>query len=235
MDPPTSTRAASRKNRVYELRRFLLETYPDLFSSRQEGDKKDKPSIVLDVAGGKGDLSWLLVNTIDSAEIASVVVDPRLTKHKHLCKSVSYLRDHPAEAILRAIPDQPTHQPLAALLEKIPATFRRTHHLRLLLDNYLVEAIQDFQITKSKAAWSQFWSDAMARARRAQTLGYVEKNTDDDEFSCAVIDDADEALETILSARLIVGFHPDQVRFISWFYKRNDLSYAHTVFSLSGH
>jgi len=163
---------------------------------------------VLDVAGGKGDLSWLLVNTTN-AEIDSIVVDPRFTKHRHLCKSVAYLRDHPEEAILRAIPNQASHQPLAELLDDIPSTIRRPRHLRLLFDHYLVSAIQNFKTTNNRAAWSRFWLEALARARRAQTLGYAEKRAEEEESNYVILD-ADEALETILSARLIVGFHPDQ-------------------------
>ena len=48
-----STRAQSKKNRVFVLREFLLEKYP---SQMTEG------CTVLDVAGGRGDLSFILRN-----------------------------------------------------------------------------------------------------------------------------------------------------------------------------
>lgn len=48
-----STRAQSKKNRVFVLREFLLERYP---SQMSEGCS------VLDVAGGRGDLSFILRN-----------------------------------------------------------------------------------------------------------------------------------------------------------------------------
>jgi len=48
-----STRAQSKKNRVFVLREFLLEQYP---SQMTEG------CTVLDVAGGRGDLSFILRN-----------------------------------------------------------------------------------------------------------------------------------------------------------------------------
>jgi hypothetical protein len=71
-----STRAFSRKNRVHVMRTFLLETYHGRFLNK--GD------IVLDVAGGKGDLSWLFKN-IDGLD--SIVVDPRvMSTHSHILR-----------------------------------------------------------------------------------------------------------------------------------------------------
>ena len=49
-----STRAASKKDRVYVLRAFLLRHFLPPSGA--------PPRAVLDVAGGKGDLSWLLVS-----------------------------------------------------------------------------------------------------------------------------------------------------------------------------
>ncbi|KAI2496969.1 hypothetical protein MHU86_17554 [Fragilaria crotonensis] len=68
--PALSIRASSRKNRVYVFREFLLRTYPTLLAGSMG-------STILDVAGGKGDLSWLLLN-VDRME--SIVVDPQLAR-----------------------------------------------------------------------------------------------------------------------------------------------------------
>ena len=116
----SSTRAASRKNRVYVFREFLLKTYGDYLLQNNNNNNNDN-SIVLDVAGGKGDLSFLLQNVDD---IQSIVMDPRgdvnpnLQKH-HIIKSIRYLREHPEETQKRSIPGLPTYQPLAALLPKL--------------------------------------------------------------------------------------------------------------------
>ena len=149
-----SIRASSRKNRVYVFRDFLVKTYLNGTAhgaaannstatknsdndranigylktpgSDDNGkDEEDNGFAVLDVAGGKGDLSWLLANVDD---IQSIVMDPRSrSKSSHLVKSVVWLQEHPEEAKQRAIPHLPTHQPLAALIPQITqaATARR--------------------------------------------------------------------------------------------------------------
>lgn len=192
----SSTRALSRKNRVFVFRDFLLETY---------GEYLDKNSTILDVAGGKGDLSWLLVN-VD--RIDSVVVDPRVTKQIHLTRSVEYLRQHPEETQRRSIPHLPTYQPLATLLPKFEniQKFSKPRHLRLLLDQDLVNAVSEYLASESWESWKLFWSRASEKALERQTLGYEES------ADCSVnqVNDAVVALNTILQTRLIVGFHPDQ-------------------------
>jgi hypothetical protein len=192
-----STRASSRKTRVYIFREFLWDVY---------GDYLSKGDIVLDAAGGKGDLSWLLRNVDD---VDSVVVDPRVTKN-HIVKSVRFLREHPAEATLRAIPDRPTYQPLAALMPKLEGkeNYPSSRHLRILVDKDLVSAIRSFRRGEANGMgkWTLFWNEALKKGRDAQPLGYREDETCTEE----TIADAKDALGTIISAKLIVGFHPDQ-------------------------
>lgn len=193
--PSTSIRAASRKNRVYVFREFIMTLYEQYL---QEGD------VVLDIAGGKGDLSWLLSN-VD--QLHSVVVDPRLTK-THIVKSVQWLREHPDQARERAIPHLPTYQPLAALLPTLEGTdtFVSPKHLRILVDQHLIEAVRKYQQTGSMEEWKTYWERAMTIGREVQTLGYEESFTND---GCE-IQSADVALQTILKTKLILGFHPDQ-------------------------
>jgi hypothetical protein len=106
----SSTRGWSSKKRVYVLREFLWDVYRDHLSSATTD------SVILDVAGGKGDLSWLLENVDD---LPSIVVDPRLPNN-HLVKSVEWLRVNPEEATLRAAtPGDPDHQPLAKFMPKL--------------------------------------------------------------------------------------------------------------------
>ena len=202
----TSSRATSRKTRVYVFREFLLEKY-----NLSEGD------IILDAAGGAGTLSWLLTNVDD---LASVVIDPRKTKTSRIEKSISYLKDHPEVAQERSIPNRITYQPLAALMPKIlasnKASFSPPRHLRILLDDDLVEAIRSYresslmnngnENTNRIEGFSDYFKHALERGRNATTLGYREAETISDEE----ITDASIALSTILKAKLVVGFHPDQ-------------------------
>jgi hypothetical protein len=194
-DSSTSIRAASRKTRVYVFREFLLEKY---------GHHLQKGDVILDVAGGKGDLSWLLHN-VDG--IDSVVVDPRVTKN-HIVKSVRYLREHPDVARERAIPNLPTFQPLAALIPKLDGklSLELPRHIRALVDEDLVRALKKFQATNEDDDWIQYWNTATVKAQEIQTLGYGEPT---DMTSNQIVHSLD-ALKTILSAKLIVGFHPDQ-------------------------
>jgi hypothetical protein len=191
-----STRAYSRKNRVFVFRQFLLHTYRDYL---EEG------CTVLDVAGGKGDLSWLLAN-VD--KINSVVVDPRITKQQHLVRSVEFLKQNPDEAKKRAVPGLPTFQPLATLISKleVSAEFAKPRHLRILLDQALVDALADYLATKCLIKWASFWSDASQRALKCETLGYKETHA----TSSNQVTDPNDALQILLNARIVVGFHPDQ-------------------------
>lgn len=191
-----STRALSRKNRVFVFREFLLRTY---------GEYLAKGATVLDVAGGKGDLSWLLRN-VDGVD--SVVADPRITKQIHILRSVDFLGRHPEEALQRSIPGLPTYQPLASLMPRLESleTFAKPRHLRLLIDQNLVDAIASYLETKSMENWKRYWLEASEKAMQARTLGYDEGTVS----SVNQITDATHSLETILDVRLVIAFHPDQ-------------------------
>ena len=199
----SSTRALSRKNRVFIFRDFLIETYSDYLLTPNEGDST---TTILDVAGGKGDLSWLLCN-VDG--LNSVVADPRITKQIHLLRSVEYLRQHPEQVVIRSVPGLPTFQPLATLVPKLENVecFVKPRHFRLLIDQDLVSAVRVYLETKSMPDWEQYWSRALIKAAKCQTLGYEESSSS---LSVNQIADAMEALDTILKTRLVVGFHPDQ-------------------------
>lgn len=197
----TSSRGASRKNRVYVFREFIHQTYGAYL--KQAGG-----TVVLDVAGGKGDLSWLLRN-VDGLD--SIVVDPRVTKSQHIVRSIQYLREQPEEAKERAIPNRLTYQPLATLLPHLEGRekFDSPRHLRLLVDEDLVAAIRDHKTNREDMSrWENYWTRATQRAAEAQPLGYKEETTLDGESS--TIQEASEALQTILSTKLVLGFHPDQ-------------------------
>mmetsp|Transcript_22865 Transcript_22865/g.26065 ORF Transcript_22865/g.26065 Transcript_22865/m.26065 type:complete len:289 (-) Transcript_22865:350-1216(-) len=198
----SSNRAASRKTRVYVFREFVLQKYYYGSKCLKAGD------VVLDVAGGKGDLSWLLRN-FDG--IDSIVADPRRTTKNYIEKSVQYLRTHPNEAHQRAVPGLPTYQPLAGLIHQLDEVekFVSPRHLRILVDNDLVTAVKSFKEAATNDGhggdnWIQYWNGARLKAQKCQTT-----SADDDCVSYQIINALD-ALKTILSAKLVLGFHPDQ-------------------------
>lgn len=213
-----SFRLYSKKHRVYVLREFLLETYGDYLTA---GD------VVLDIAGGKGDLSWLLHNVDD---LQSVVVDPRRTIN-HIDKSVAYLRMRPEECRKRAMAGLHTYQPIAALMPQLEAKDFRMQtpaHLRIFVDEDLVQALEEAvavvavnataSVNKEQDCIMAKWGDYWERASR-KTVGFITP-TGKNDFSVDMegdaassensIADARSALDLILRARLIVGFHPDQ-------------------------
>jgi hypothetical protein len=191
----SSIRAASRKTRVYIFREFVKKHY-DL----------EPGAVVLDIAGGKGDLSWLLRN-VDGWN--SIVVDPRVTKSDHILRSIQYLREHPDEAKERATPGLPTYQPLAQLLPKLGSTtsFQTPRHFRLFVDAALVHAVQRFKEDADEKKWNIYWEEATNRAKGAQPL---QQSTEILPNERATIQEGTNALRFLLSTKLILGFHPDQ-------------------------
>lgn len=70
--------AVPQRERVFAFRDFVLRRFgPQIFT-----ESARLP--VLDVAGGKGDLSWLLKN---ADGLDAVVVDPRVTDHTKITRT----------------------------------------------------------------------------------------------------------------------------------------------------
>lgn len=206
----SSSRGYSRKNRVYKFHSFLLETYSDLLSG--SGSSKDR-TVVLDVAGGKGTLSWLLQNCDN---VDSIVVDPRISKYESLMRSVEYLNAHPEVLDERSdeIRRPEKYQPLAFLKSegRLPVSegFVTPPHLRLLVDKALVVAVENYLQTRDYKEWQKYFTGALSNAKEANTLGHREIETRDSKYSSSPTTDAYQALRMILSTKLVVGFHPDQ-------------------------
>eukprot|EP00913_Durusdinium_trenchii_P018972 g17830.t1 len=72
--------AIPQRERVFAFRDFVVKTW-DLHDAHWTG------RTVLDVAGGKGDLSWLLAN---ADALDSVVVDPRCTDHTKITRTAKW-------------------------------------------------------------------------------------------------------------------------------------------------
>jgi hypothetical protein len=202
----TSTRALSRKTRVYAFRDFLIQSYGD-YLGRQRRLRRHQQCCghVLDVAGGKGDLSWLLYN-VDG--IPSIVLDPRGDVSKcAIPRSVQYLKNNPAEANQRAVPGLPTHQPLAVLMPHLTekVDFMLPQHVPICLDQELVDKIRKivYQQEDAHQEWQIYWNDKIRHhLLDIDRTTILTTNT-------AIID-AENALQTILGTALVVGFHPDQ-------------------------
>lgn len=219
-----STRALSKKNRIYVLREFLHRIYPSITSHQN-------PKI-LDVAGGRGDLSWILKN-IDGMN--SIIADPRVPNHKRLVKSVKFLLDHPAEAKIRAVEGLPTHQPLAKFLprmidncrtkrkrdneESVNLNLSSPNYMRIHVDDTLVNTIRNISLKKDqtdsdKNAWNEYWQKESDRvqANKVYYGGTLPKQGDEEkeDLQNLQIKHPAEALCVFQSLDLIVGFHPDQ-------------------------
>eukprot|EP00930_Biecheleria_cincta_P039140 TRINITY_DN26928_c0_g1_i1.p1 TRINITY_DN26928_c0_g1~~TRINITY_DN26928_c0_g1_i1.p1 ORF type:complete len:317 (+),score=51.37 TRINITY_DN26928_c0_g1_i1:47-997(+) len=179
---------------------------------------------VLDVAGGRGDLSGQLVNLYD---ISAVVLDPRPLRTARLrrcwaqvvlgeygmhevdigrslaraaeAQSVSAARLAMALAVLRPAALNAAHaaapQAVAAL-EKVPAEWHEPQALQTVLTKDLVAALGD----------EQQWELAWAAAQRA-SLGH-EGNAPIYAHLCS--SSALDGLAAIRAAKLVVAFHPDQ-------------------------
>ncbi|KAL9188325.1 hypothetical protein ACHAXT_006703 [Thalassiosira profunda] len=223
-----SVRAYSKRNRIYVLRDFLLRNFPASLTPR---------STILDVAGGRGDLSWILRN-IDG--IDAIIADPRVPNHRSLLKSVTFLVDHPEEANVRAVEGLPTYQPLAKLLPRILAnsaasaaargTGQRSDDqdlrifspkfMRIHVDNTLVEALRKFLSSSGSAVdlrdWDAYWQAERCKVESNKVYyggTLPTKNTTGtiiDGEGCGQIAGARMALRAFQSLDLIVGFHPDQ-------------------------
>lgn len=199
----------SRRDRVFAVREFLRRTF-----------KLEKGAIILDVAGGRGDLSWLLRN-VD--KFCSIVVDPRTTDHSQLNKTVAWLRENPGLAAERAVPSRKQgYQPLGGIIHQLPCPTLSVQHLPIFFDQALLRAVAGAaggdgdQIIEEgeteQCIWSVYWSAAMKRVQELelgqhQKLHAGETKVANDEQQ---ILDPEEALASIKQAQLIVGFHPDQ-------------------------
>ena len=224
-----SVRAASRRNRVYSFRNFVLTTYGSYLESCQESPQSANV-VVLDIAGGKGILSWLLKNDATlGVNIDCVILDPRLANHTSLERSVDYLQRNPDVMAERAETDSPGHQPLAALLnnkELVPKCEQtRPRQICLYVDDHLVQAIRDrieaesfsLDLVRYSAA-TQSWKDFV---QRSVTRAYQEAQSDPNNIlsnnlelnvgAGLLLTDPDDIWETVFRrVSLILGFHPDQ-------------------------
>eukprot|EP00536_Pseudo-nitzschia_multiseries_P005312 jgi/Psemu1/323836/estExt_fgenesh1_pg.C_990005 len=172
--------------------------------------------LVLDVAGGKGDLSWLLKN-VDGLE--SIVMDPwkpdpgTKSRNERMTKSIEYLRSHPEEAEKRSIPFLPTYQPLAALMPRLMAERRKRLLARKDQTHNNSSACANNTNTNNINPRSLSLSTpANAKSESASNDSLADSNTSSDSDCCRPGDFlTPRLLQVPLDEKLlIVGFHPDQ-------------------------
>ena len=218
-----STRASSKKHRVYVLRDFLHNTYSSVLVPNS--------STILDVAGGRGDLSWILQN-IDGCK--SIIADPRIPNHRRLVKSVNFLLSHPEEAKIRAVEGLPTSQPLAKLLPRLLENqgvdnngvlngicdnqcldnIPSPKYLRMHIDNTLVETLRKVLSGKEYEVWDKYWKEERSRIGSFNNTYYggtapkMATQIDDAANNNTQISNSRLALEVFQSLDLVVGFHP---------------------------
>lgn len=193
--------AVPQRERVYAFRNFVLKTFArDLLTGA-----------VLDVAGGKGDLSWLLTNA-DGAK--AVVVDPRTTDHTKILRTALWHLENNEkdEASLREL--RGPQGPLRSL--RLSPPFKVPEHLRIYLDAELVAEVERESkhdpTSVPSESWLQFWAQASARAEDTAPCGHHQDPKLERHAlpRASRIEDATAALRVLQSTRLILGFHPDE-------------------------
>ena len=205
--------------------------------TRKRRRSETKKGIILDVAGGKGDLSWLLKN-VDGLE--SIVLDPwradpnTMSRNERMVRSIEYLRTHPEEEKQRSLPFLPSYQPLASLLPKLLE--ERSNRLRLHKNhpppqrleggkkyNDLLESDSNGPCSPDDFLTPRILhvplDEIMVQKVRNRILETNNSNTRNTtnraKKLCNQADSAtheDQVVELLSSGqiKLIVGFHPDQ-------------------------
>ncbi|CAK8994482.1 Dynein axonemal heavy chain 1 (Axonemal beta dynein heavy chain 1) (Ciliary dynein heavy chain 1) (mDHC7) [Durusdinium trenchii] len=194
------------RERVFAFRDFVVKTW-DLHDAHWTG------RTVLDVAGGKGDLSWLLAN---ADALDSVVVDPRCTDHTKITRTAKWHFEPLGVRISmdfrlrgRQEEDRGPQGPLRHLALQPP--WRPPRHLRVYMDPTLDQELLEHR-RKPFVEWKFFWEEASKRAEQTERCGHHQslelENSQGAGAPRAVR--IEEAAEAIHSCSLILGFHPDQ-------------------------
>jgi hypothetical protein len=220
---PRDLRKSPRRARVFDFRQFICQFLNDELHAGP----------VLDVAGGRGDLAWLLTN-VDNVE--AIVVDPRVVDHTKLARTARWQHAH-AERDLSSLEKEFGPQgPLRELC--ITPPYRNARHARVFLDEALIEALHgchqrsdghcagverpnpDPALPEDDASWAVpetwrlFWKAANARSEAMPSSGHHQpprSECDAEASPCAerILDPA-EAWRVFRKPGLIVAFHADE-------------------------
>ena len=195
-----------RRSRVSTLRLFLHHHLNLALSPS---------STVLDVAGGKGDLSWLLLN---ADGLDAVTVDPRPADHSKLAKTAAWCDANPEEARARAEGEVAGVGQGMALLNLPPSPHKAPKRLRLFVDAALLEALEEAR----EEEWPDFFERASGRSERDEARSSTDprakkRKTEKEEEEEALqegagsnrVTDAAKARKLLATASAVVAFHPD--------------------------
>jgi len=125
------------RDRVSAFRLFILEQFPSLTTPPQNAP----PATILDVAGGSGTLSWLLLN---ADNLNSIVLDPRRSDNRRLIRTFEYAAKNPAETAAWSEGYVPGCGQGASLLKLGPPPYRQPKNMRIFMDDDLVEHCKKF-------------------------------------------------------------------------------------------
>ena len=219
-----------RRDRVDVFRRWVGATFGPGEATGVPREALGAPAAVLDVAGGKGDLAWLLSNAEPLGLGADVVVcDPRPVDHTKLERCAEYLYErlgHGNET-LESLTWEKGPQGILAQgfsLEQLQPPFRRPRHLRVYFDQELAAAVEKEEVEMAAGGrsgssgsatsdeWSRFWAGARRRADTAPVpLHHTPADLVAERAAAPTLsDDADAAFSALRSARLLLAFHPDE-------------------------
>lgn len=192
-----------RRDRILVLRDFILAKF-DVDQIRN--------GFILDVAGGKGDLSFVLCN---ADGIKSVVVDPRCPDHDKIARTCQWYHENPVQAVVQAY----NGQTLAGLALTPP--FQVPQHLRMFFESNLLSALVMGQ--QNDTEWNIYWEQTNQRIAQIMESGFKphrQKKTTEADGDCPqqprklignhVVKSAALAWKIFYSATLVIGFHPDE-------------------------
>mmetsp|Transcript_66240 Transcript_66240/g.209391 ORF Transcript_66240/g.209391 Transcript_66240/m.209391 type:complete len:335 (-) Transcript_66240:422-1426(-) len=222
------------RDRVFAFRDFILKTYPLDYLQGAPGGGPDGPGggdgpsgpcggWILDVAGGKGDLSWLFANC--APRLKSVIVDPRVTSHKKIESTARWQWEHhrggtDPEALARIVAEKGPQGRLSTMGGLAPP-YRVAAHLRVFLDEPLLAKLAEARAaaadgggvaaSAAAGAWAEAWEAASVRAETLEALGHHQPKGQSITTSMSSrVHRAEDALRLLSSPRLVLGFHPDQ-------------------------
>jgi hypothetical protein len=140
---PEQTRAVRtpHRDRVFAFRDFILATYSLEYL---QGGGGGGDGWILDVAGGKGDLSWLFAN--GAPRLRSVIVDPRVTDHKKVAAAARWHWEHhrgglDAAALAGVVAERGPQGRLGTM--GLAPPYRPATHLRAFLDAPMLSRLAD--------------------------------------------------------------------------------------------
>jgi hypothetical protein len=159
------------------------------------------------------------------------VVDPRVADHSKLVATAEYCRAHPAEAASRAVGAVPGLGQGLALLNLPPPPYVVPRHLRVFVDDDLIDALLGVDQDSSESSggqdsskqdssnesqrrtrWEQWWKLASLRAEEDAARSSTDPSSTPRALTATDtgrVTTAAEAAHLLRSCSLIVGFHPD--------------------------